>query len=184
MARLVFGCGFLGQRVATRWLAEGTPVYAVTRSEGRAQLFRQVGLQPIVADVTRPESLVDLPVANTVLFAVGFDRNSDDTIQRVYVEGLRAVLSALRSPVDRFIYISSTGVHGQRDGSWVDESSACEPVRDGGKAHLQAEQLLAEHRIGARGIVLRLAGIYGPENECRGDVTWSAVAHYQLLMDF
>ncbi len=171
MVRLVFGCGYLGQRVATRWLAEGTPVYAVTRSERRAQLLRQIGLQPIVADVTRPETLLDLPAVNTVLFAVGFDRNSDDTIQQVYVEGLHAVLSALGSPVDRFIYISSTGVHGQRDGSWVDENSACEPVRDGGKAHLQAEQLLAEHRIGDQGIVLRLAGIYGPERvPRRGDL--------------
>lgn len=163
MARLVFGCGYLGLRVAARWLADGTPVYAVTRSKERAQVLRRVGLQSIVADVTRPETLVGLPAANTVLFAVGFDRSSDDTIQQVYVEGLRAVLSALRSPVERFIYISSTGVHGQCDGSWVDESSTCEPVRDGGKAHLQAERLLAEHPIGAQGIVLRLAGIYGPE---------------------
>ena len=163
MVRLVFGCGYLGQRVATRWLADGTPVYVVTRSAGRARLLRKVGLLPIVADVTRPETLVDLPAANTVLFAVGFDRNRDETIQQVYVEGLRAVLSTLRSPVDRFIYISSTGVYGQSDGSWVDESSACEPARDGGKAHLQAEQLLAEHWIAAQAIVLRLAGIYGPE---------------------
>lgn len=163
MTRLVFGCGYLGLRVAMRWLAEGTPVCAVTRSGERAQFLQQFGLQPIVADITRPETLVDLPSANTVLFAVGFDRNSNDTIQHVYVAGLRNVLGALGSPVERFIYISSTGVYGQSDGSWVDESSACEPVRDGGKAHWQAEQLLANHPLGAQRIVLRLAGIYGPE---------------------
>jgi nucleoside-diphosphate-sugar epimerase len=106
--------------------------------------------------------LVGLPKVNTVLFAVGFDRQGGETIQRVYVEGLRAVLAALNFPLERFIYISSTGVHGQCDGSWVDESSACQPTRDGGEAHLQAEGLLAEHRIGAQAVVLRLAGIYGP----------------------
>jgi nucleoside-diphosphate-sugar epimerase len=36
------------------------------------------------------------------------------------------------------------------------------PVREGGRAALAAERVLAAHRLAARGIALRMAGIYGP----------------------
>ena len=36
MASLIFGCGYLGMRVAERWLASGEKVFAVTRREARA----------------------------------------------------------------------------------------------------------------------------------------------------
>jgi nucleoside-diphosphate-sugar epimerase len=56
--KLVVGCGYLGLRVARRWLAEGHTVAAVTRDPQRAKELRHEGLQAIVADVTRPETLV------------------------------------------------------------------------------------------------------------------------------
>jgi nucleoside-diphosphate-sugar epimerase len=83
-------------------------------------------------------------------------------MRRVYVDGLANVLAVLPPQVARFIYVSSTGVYGQSDGSWVDEESPCNPVRAGGMACLDAERTLAAHLIGQRSIVLRLAGIYGP----------------------
>lgn len=162
MAKLVFGCGYLGRRVSERWLAGGDEVFAVTRSPERAREFRDQGLQPIVADVTRPETLAGLPPVATVLFAVGFDRNSGHSIQEVYVAGLRNVLAALPLSYSRFIYISSTGVYGQTAGQRVDEDSPCQPTRDGGKACLAAEETLAGHVAGGTAMILRMAGIYGP----------------------
>lgn len=73
------------------------------------------------------------------------------------------------SPVPFFLYISSTGVYGDADGDWVDESTQCRPLRDGGRACLAAEQVLASHPLGARSIVLRPAGIYGPDRIPRAD---------------
>jgi nucleoside-diphosphate-sugar epimerase len=70
--------------------------------------------------------------------------------------------------VRRFIYISSTGVYGQVAGDVVDENSPCQPTREGGQACLAAEQLLQESRIADRSIILRLAGIYGPDRIPRG----------------
>ena len=40
--------------------------------------------------------------------------------------------------------------------------SPCRPSRESGRALLAAEGVLAADRFGERGIVLRLAGIYGP----------------------
>jgi nucleoside-diphosphate-sugar epimerase len=162
MAKLIFGCGYLGRRVARLWLERGETVYAVTRDAARAAEFEQQGLAPIVADVTSPASLANLPAAETVLFAVGFDRSSGRSIHEVYVEGLQSVLAAAPSAVERFLYISSTGVYGQSDHGWVDEDSPCEPTRPGGQACLAAENALRAHPLGRRSIILRMAGIYGP----------------------
>ncbi len=160
--KLILGCGYLGSRVAQRWLQENHTVYAVTRSPERARELHNRGLLPLVADVTVPESLRELPRADTVLFAVGYDRTAAPSITEVYVEGLRHVLAALPANTGRFLYISSTGVYGQSAGEWVDETSPCEPTREGGKACLEAERLLDQHPLGERAVILRLGGLYGP----------------------
>lgn len=164
MANLIVGCGYLGLRVAQQWLAAGDEVYAVTRSSQRAGQLQQLGLWPLVADVLGDEieSLADLPPMDTVLYAVGYDRAAGRSIEQVYVEGLRNTLNALPSETGRIIYISSTGVYGDNDGEWVDEEAPCHPQRPGGKACLEAEQLLMGHCLGAKAVVLRMAGIYGP----------------------
>lgn len=162
MKKLIFGCGYLGKRVAQKWLRQGDQVLAVTRSAARAEEFADWGVQPIVGDITADVDLRDADGAQTVLFAVGFDRGSGQAIREVYVGGLQKVLDKLPASVSRFIYISSTGVYAQADGEWVDEGSPCEPEREGGRACLAAEALLRAHDIGRRSVILRLAGIYGP----------------------
>jgi nucleoside-diphosphate-sugar epimerase len=162
MSKLIFGCGYLGERVARRWRKIGEEVIVVTRSTERAAEFRRQGFGAIVADVTRRETLVRLPMADAVLFAVGFDRSAGQAIEAVYVGGMQNVLSALPSATGQFIYISTTGVYGDASGNWVDEDTPPDPQRDGGWASLAAERELAESPFAERGIILRLAGIYGP----------------------
>ena len=117
MTKLIFGCGYLGERVAHLWHEAGDRVVVVTRSTDRAADFAaRRHYQAIVADVTRPESLVELPASDTVLFAVGFDRKVQQSIHEVYAGGLRNVLSALSSKAGRVIYISTTGVYGDSAG--------------------------------------------------------------------
>lgn len=162
MAKLIFGCGYLGLRVARRWRDAGDEVHAVTRSPARASALQAEGLRPIVADVRDGKSLAQLPRVDTVLYAIGYDRAAGGSIREVYVQGLRAVLAALPAQTGKILYVSSTGVYAQNDGQWVDESSPCEPTREGGRACLEAEQLLAAHPLGQRAVVLRMAGLYGP----------------------
>ncbi|HJQ80352.1 MAG TPA: NAD-dependent epimerase/dehydratase family protein [Lacipirellulaceae bacterium] len=162
MNKLIFGCGYLGQRVAIRWREQGAKVFVVTRSAERAASFKQTGYETILADVTRPETLKDLPIADVVLFAVGYDRSAGKPIDDVYAGGMRNVLEALAPETGRLIYISTTGVYGAGSGEWVDENTAPDPQRDGGKASLAAEKALSAHPIAKQSIVLRLAGIYGP----------------------
>ncbi|QDT69594.1 NAD dependent epimerase/dehydratase family protein [Planctomycetes bacterium MalM25] len=161
--RLIFGCGYLGRRVAQRWAAAGDTVFAATRSEATGRAFAEQGLQPRIADVTRPESLTDLPAVDTLVYAVGYDRSAEPSIHEVYAEGLRNVLAAASTSVQRAIYISTTGVYGDAGGDWVHEQTPSAPARDGGKASLAAERVLAESAWGDRSVALRMAGLYGPD---------------------
>ncbi|MEM9940091.1 MAG: SDR family oxidoreductase [Planctomycetota bacterium] len=162
MKRLIFGCGYLGRRVAEHWKNLGDSVHACTRNSATADQFEGNGLLPIVADITDRSSLTDLPEADSVLFSVGMDRSRYDDIRDVYVKGLQNVLDSLHRNIKQFIYISSTGVYGNFDGQWVDESAVTEPRRDGGKACLEAEQLLQTSWLSDRLVILRFSGIYGP----------------------
>ena len=167
--RVIFGCGYLGSRAAALWREAGDTVYAVTRNADRVAEFTRQGWRPLVADVLDPRSLVNLPVADTVLFAVARGRGSDVPIRRLYVEGLRDVLAALPAVTARVVYISSTGVYAQDDGSWVDEASPTTAQREGGAASLEAEQVLAADSRGGTSIILRMAGLYGPGRVPRRD---------------
>lgn len=161
LSRLIVGCGYVGSRLARLWQQQGQHVFVTSRSQEKAELFRNQGLDPILLDVTR-DLEVELPKVETVVFCVGFDRSTGLSIHDVYVEGLRRVLAACPETVQQFIYLSSTGVFGESNGEWVNERSICKPIREGGRACLAAEQLLRGHpSVGTNATILRVAGIYG-----------------------
>ncbi len=162
MTKLVIGCGYLGCRVARKWLQQGEQVTVVTRSKERAERLRKEGFCPVVADVTNSDSLKVLPGAGTLLHAVGYDRQAASPRRAVVVDGLQNVMETLSSSIDRLIFISSTGVMGGHHGDWVNEATSCDPQREAGRCGLEAETLLQGHRLGSRSLILRLAGLYGP----------------------
>jgi nucleoside-diphosphate-sugar epimerase len=70
----------------------------------------------------------------------------------------------LDPPPERFVYISTTGVYGDRGGGIVDETAAPQPATDRARRRLAAETLLrdwaTQHAL--RLYLLRVPGIYGP----------------------
>lgn len=166
MNRLVFGCGYLGGRVAKRWRAAGDQVWVVTRDSQRAARLEQAGYYAVVADVTDARSLAVLqsqPAVDTLLYAVGYDRSSPNSIHEVYQGGLSNALANAPDVVGRVIYLSTTGVYGDASGEWVDEHTPPNPQRDGARASLAAEDVARASPLAARTLVLRLAGLYGPD---------------------
>ena len=124
------------------------------------------GIEPVVADVLKPDSMRGLPAAERIFYCVGFDRSAGLPMRTVYVDGLQNVLDALPRTVARFVYASSTGVYGQVDGEWVDEDSPTCPHHESGKVCLEAEERVRDwaktHDGSAPAIILRFAGLYGP----------------------
>lgn len=74
----------------------------------------------------------------------------------IYRDGATNLAAAF--PGARLLYTSSTSVYAQQSGEWVTEESAAEPNGEKGKILREAEDVV----LAQGGIVLRLAGIYGP----------------------
>ena len=160
MSALVIGCGYLGERVAREWLRSHDEVWVLTRSIVNAERLASIGLRPVIGDVLDLDSLRKLPMAETVLYAVGFDRTGSASKRSVYVDGLSNVLQQVRASCQRFLYVSSTSVYGQNSGELVDESSPTTPTEENGRICCDAEAVVRQLKEDA--IILRLAGIYGP----------------------
>jgi nucleoside-diphosphate-sugar epimerase len=89
-----------------------------------------------------------------------------DEYRRVYLEGTRNLIEWLSpEPPRRFVYTSSTSVYGQNDGSVIDEASPTEPLAETSRVLVETEQMLlaAARTKNFPVIILRVAGIYGPE---------------------
>jgi nucleoside-diphosphate-sugar epimerase len=159
---LVIGRGYLGDRVVNQWAGE--KLYFTTRNRERAAALERVDRIPVVCDVTKPETLTGLPQVDWVLYAVGLDRSTGQSMRDVYIQGLANVLDRLPPP-KRLVYISSTSVYGQQDGEWVDENAVTEPAEESGRIVLEAESVLRAKIPAA--MILRFAGIYGPKRLLR-----------------
>ena len=79
-----------------------------------------------------------------------------DSYRHVYRDGAANLAACF--PSARLIFTSSTSVYPQRDGSSVTEDSPAEPASENAQILRQAEKIILDHD----GIVLRVAGIYGP----------------------
>ena len=77
---------------------------------------------------------------------------------------LAALLAGLKSAPARIVYLSTSGVYGDRGGRLTDETASVNPRTDRARRRLGAESLLeawcAEH--GADCLLFRVPGIYGP----------------------
>jgi len=170
---LIIGCGYLGQRVGELLSRRGERVVGSVRSLKRAVHIARLGIEPVIVDVLMPDSLGALPAAERVLYCVGFDRASGAAMWDVYVNGLQNVLKRLNRSgvVERFVQASSTGVYGQTGGEWVDEESPARPIFQSGKIILEAEECVRHwaSKCGdlLRAIVIRYAGLYGPDRIVR-----------------
>jgi nucleoside-diphosphate-sugar epimerase len=161
MTTLIIGCGFLGKRIGQKLAERNETVFGTTRSPDSCL---PPGITPVVADVLDLDTLAKLPTAENLIYCVGFDRSAGIPMRTVYVDGLANTLRVLKSETKRIVYVSSTGVYGQTDGSWVDEDSPTEPATESGRVCLDAERTasrIAEER-GFELVIVRYSGLYGP----------------------
>ena len=171
--RLIVGCGYVGLRVASLWLSAGDRVLAVTRTAQKAAELEKLGIEPIVWDWLDDSWLLQAQHScpselASVLVAVSHAPMADIPPAQAHRLGLanleRWLSQASCSRPTRWVYLSTTGVFADPLGSqdlWVDESSPVGPSRPGSIAALEAERWLESSSI--EHVVLRPAGIYGPE---------------------
>lgn len=165
MRALVIGCGYVGTPLAKRLVELGHEVWGVRRSEASAAELTALGIKPFAADISQPGALDTLPGSfDWIVNLVSSDKGGPAEYRQVYVEGNRNLIEwARKHPMKKLIYTSSTSVYAQNDGSAVKESSPAEPTTETSQILVEAEKLLAAAAPGVPAVVLRVAGIYGPE---------------------
>lgn len=147
MKLLLMGHGYLGQATARVFSAAGWEVMPVSLSGGAGSL---------ACDVGEIKQVKSLPPADFIVHCAASGRGGADAYQRVYVDGCHNLIEAF--PGVPILFTSSTSVYAQTDGMEVTEESPAVPDRETGRLLLEAERTT----LAARGIVARLAGIYGP----------------------
>ncbi len=143
----------------------GYQVRGMTRSEEHARAIAALGLEPVIADVTKAETLPRaLAGAAIVYHMLGGMRGTPEELPRLHVDGTRWVLETLPSSVRRYVYVSSTAVYGQTDGGWVDETAPTEPSSHLGRLRVEAEALAraANSRNALDTLIARPSSIYRP----------------------
>ncbi|MCP5521456.1 MAG: SDR family oxidoreductase [Verrucomicrobiales bacterium] len=163
----IIGCGYVGTALGKRLLQEGHTVTGLCRTRERATDLAAVGIRPVIADLARAEELRRLRADCTHAVLCAASAGGDlETYRRIYVNGTANVLEWLAdAPPTRLVYTGSTGVYGQNDGSDVDEESPTMPQADTARVLLETEGLLRQAAMKDRvpAVLLRVAGIYGPE---------------------
>ena len=166
MRVLIVGCGYVGVALGAELVRQGHEVFGVRRSSLADAELRAVGIQPLQADIARPEDLAKLPAPfEWVVNTVASSKGGAEEYREVYWKGTRHLVEWLRhAPPKKFVYTSSTSVYGQTDGSLVKESSATQPASPTSQLLVEAEKILldaARHQA-FPAVILRVAGIYGP----------------------
>ncbi|MBA4147982.1 MAG: SDR family oxidoreductase [Verrucomicrobia bacterium] len=167
MRVLIIGCGYVGIPLGIELLRLGHEVFGVRRSfEGESEM-KAVGIQPITTDITNRADLDKIPLPfDWVVNTVSSTQGGVEEYKAVYLEGTRNLIDWLSAnPPKKFVYTSSTSVYGQTDASAVKESSPTEPQTDTGKVLVETEKLLLEaaQQNKLPTVILRVAGIYGPD---------------------
>jgi nucleoside-diphosphate-sugar epimerase len=153
---LIAGCGYLGEAAARALRESGHAIVPVTRSAGSARALESRGWQAVVCDLADPEAVPALPQCDAIVHCASSGRGGIESYRAVYLDGCRNLVSAF--PGSFIVFISSTSVYAQTDGSWVDENSPAEPTRETSRILRESEGVV----LAAGGAILRLAGLYGP----------------------
>jgi len=144
------GTGFIGRHLVRLLLSSGWRVRALVLDSERTRLPIAPNLEPIVGDVTKPETLRGAMNGTDVVFHVAalvdaWVRDPRDYV-RVNVEGTRHVADeALRASVPRFVFTSSLSGIGVTQGAVMREDSP--PGKTFGpyeESKAEAERLVAK----------------------------------------
>jgi nucleoside-diphosphate-sugar epimerase len=158
-ACLIAGCGDVGARLGATLAARGEKVYGLRRSDAALP----DGMSPLRADLTDPATLRNLPDDVTrVVFLPAPGARDVAAYRGLFVDGLAHLVDALalRAPVARFVFVSSSAVYGEHGGAWIDEAAPCAPLAFNGELLIEAEARLRASGVPA--VVARCSGLYGP----------------------
>jgi nucleoside-diphosphate-sugar epimerase len=154
---LILGCGYLGLALARAWQEQGAEVWGWVRQAESAAALEAAQIHPILGDLNDPAGWNSAPREfQHWVHCASSSRGGAEAYRTIYVQGLKTVLTFLGHTPG--VFVSSSSVYGQNDGSIVTELSPAHPTNETSRILREAEDIAV-----AAGItVARAAGIYGP----------------------
>ncbi|AXI48439.1 NAD(P)-dependent oxidoreductase [Sulfitobacter sp. SK012] len=151
---LSLGHGFSGRALAARLVPQGWCIVGTTRSTEKLAGIAKTGVEPLLWPGSDIAPLIaEFP---NILVSAGPAQDGDPVLAQMHAALAEA------APMMRWLgYLSTTGVYGDHQGGWVDETTPLNPSTKRGQARIEAEAAWAAipnlplH-------IFRLAGIYGP----------------------
>src|SRR2546421_1276721 len=96
MRVLIVGCGYVGTALGVHLVKQGHEVFGLRRSAGMEVEHRDLGITPLVGDITRPETLAGLPNAyDWVVNCIASGGGGAEEYRRVYLQGTRNLIEWL-----------------------------------------------------------------------------------------
>ena len=160
---LIVGCGDVGLRVAGL-LKASSRLMALTSSSLRVETLQRRGITPMLGDLDKPQTLRRLAgvATHVVHMAPPPLEGHTDPRTRALVLALR-----LRSLPSAVVYGSTTGVYGDCEGEWIDETRRLQPQTARAQRRVNAQDWV--NHLGKSGYprtqVLRIPGIYALDRE-------------------
>lgn len=152
---LIVGCGDVGLRIVAR-VRDHFRVVATTTRTARLALLRAAGAVPLLVDLDSGRGIArlrGLAARWIVLAPPPATGNGDPRMRR-----LRRAGNGTRT---RTVYVSTTGVYGDRGGAFIDESAPVNPATDRARRRVAAEAVMRKAPFWAR--ILRAPGIYAAD---------------------
>ncbi|WP_312975186.1 NAD-dependent epimerase/dehydratase family protein [Stutzerimonas nitrititolerans] len=158
---MIAGCGDVGSRLGLQMSRAGWTVYGLRREAAGLP----VPILPVAGDLLAGQCPRNWPNAEMsyLVYAASASQHDEPGYRQAYVEGLRNVLGWLEQRGQRpkrLLFLSSTGVYGQNQGEWIDETSPTEPNGFTGQVMLEAERLALNSGLPAT--LVRMGGLYDP----------------------
>lgn len=153
----------MGLRAAAL-LGKGVKVLALTSSASKIAVLQARGITPLLGNLDQPDSLRRLSgvATHVVHMAPPPLQGQTDPRTRALVQAL-----ALRTAPSSVVYGSTSGVYGDCQGAWIDETQRRQPDTDRAQRRVDAEAWL--NAWGSAGHpriqVLRIPGIYALDRE-------------------
>ena len=162
---LIVGCGDVGLRLIrqlrSRHPSAQLSILATARRSAQCDAIREAGAVPLQLDLDRSSDATRLAALgrHVVILVQPSEGSARDLRSRKLVSAWAAAGGAARLG-QSFVYLSTTGVYGDRGGAWTDECSPAVPRSDRSRRRHDAEQQW-QGRLGAAR--LRVPGIYADD---------------------
>ncbi|WP_299281695.1 SDR family oxidoreductase [uncultured Tateyamaria sp.] len=151
---LSFGHGYSAKALTTLLLPQGWQIIGTIRSADKADALADTGITSMV--FPGADMAAAIQAATHLLISAGPDGEGDPVLRDV-----GDMIKARATAFEWVGYLSTTGVYGDHQGGWVDETTALTPSTRRGQWRAEAEGAWAAIP-GLPLHIFRLAGIYGP----------------------